>query len=1057
MSRASCVGRIVAAVLGTAMLLWAGAKPAHGQAGAQADADAPVQIDGLPADAGVLANRTGFCLDLGCGDGALALRIAQRTKYTVFAVAREEADCDRTRRALDGAGLYGTRATAVVGSLSALPLPDGYGNLIVTGDYRGDLNLKEVLRVLGPNGLAVIGGAGTDAGRLKAALAAAGIADLRMSGPFAVFRGRMPAGADDWTHAARRPDNIVTSRETRVRPPFRTQWLQGHTSREAKFVCHTAIAAGRIIYRSTGYKGTPDHYYVWDSFNGILLWERVTRDKNDWYFALVDGVYYTQEADRIIALDAATGREKRAYQAPGSGYWLWMAVDGGTLYALGRGAVKEGYFLGDTLYAIDLAGGAVKWKYASDYPLPMCYATMGGGAVYSCGLQGTDKGELIAVDAATGQPRWRTEIDLASVAWPPASHMYPSAGYLNGRLMVWTAVSGTKAFDARTGELLKEYPKAYSGGASGGNEQTAPLFLGDRMYHSAGRKYRCVDLASGDEINTGVDLSKAGCGPGTASANCLYSGGQGFSVTDLEARVTWSPTGLLRTSCVEGAYAANGLLLIMPSHCGCAYPLKGPIAMAPAGDWKPPAAEANIASRLVRGPAFDAPPAAEEKDGWTHFRGGPGHTGQAAAAPKTPLVLAWQRKLGGRLTDAALADYRPIDQAILERKLGEWLTPPSFGGGRVYVASRDAAVWALDPATGEIQWKAPLGGGVRVTPAYWRGRLLVGSDDGCVYCLDAATGRLAWRFRAAPEDRYISIEGQLGSTWPVAMGVAVEDGVAYAAAGLCGYDGAYLCALDAATGKPRWVRRVDGASSGMAPNCDGTPQGILALAGDCILVPRGVRGLVAYRKDNGERIVWETQRLEDVNPRPPGSEAVADGEVFFIGGPAPFGTATAPFSAADARTGLRCGTLARGAAVTDSVMGRIAPDCVAPVLAKDTVVGDGVGFDRATFFQTLRDDPQKLRGAAAWSVGLWPEKDQMTCALALAGDVLLAGGRPCSADGKPLLGGVSQVAAFEARPDGKQLARVTLPGRIIRNSLAVGDGRLFVATQDGSICCLSGK
>jgi len=74
-------------------------------------------------------------------------------------------------------------------------------------------------------------------------------------------------------------------------------------------------------------------------------------------------------------------------------------------------------------------------------------------------------------------------------------------------------------------------------------------------------------------------------------------------------------------------------------------------------------------------------------------------------------------------------------------------------------------------------------GGARVTAPYWRGRLLVGSDDECVYCLDASTGRLAWRFRAAPEDRYISIEGQLASTWPVAMGVAVEHGVAYAAAG----------------------------------------------------------------------------------------------------------------------------------------------------------------------------------------------------------------------------------------------------------------------------------
>jgi hypothetical protein len=58
------------------------------------------------------------------------------------------------------------------------------------------------------------------------------------------------------------------------------------------------------------------------------------------------------------------------------------------------------------------------------------------------------------------------------------------------------------------------------------------------------------------------------------------------------------------------------------------------------------------------------------------------------------------------------------------------------------------------------------------------------------------------------------------------------------------------------------------------------------------------------------------------------------------------------------------------------------------------------------------------------------------------------------ADGKPLADGVSKAVAFEAKPDGKELGRVKVPGKIVRNSLAVSGGRVFVVIEDGSICCL---
>jgi outer membrane protein assembly factor BamB len=69
----------------------------------------------------------------------------------------------------------------------------------------------------------------------------------------------------------------------------------------------------------------------------------------------------------------------------------------------------------------------------------------------------------------------------------------------------------------------------------------------------------------------------------------------------------------------------------------------------------------------------------------------------------------------------------------------------------------------------------------------------------------------------------IPVYGSLRSTWPVAGGVLVEDGVAYAAAGIANYDGTHVLALDAATGKIRWHNHTSGSlnpqtSSGVSVN-----------------------------------------------------------------------------------------------------------------------------------------------------------------------------------------------------------------------------------------------
>ncbi len=61
-----------------------------------------------------------------------------------------------------------------------------------------------------------------------------------------------------------------------------------------------------------------------------------------------------------------------------------------------------------------------------------------------------------------------------------------------------------------------------------------------------------------------------------------------------------------------------------------------------------------------------------------------------------------------------------------------------------------------------------------------------------------------------PVERKIHVYDSLLSTWPVASGVLVDDGVAYCAAGLNNYDGTHVYALDAATGRIKWQNNSAG-------------------------------------------------------------------------------------------------------------------------------------------------------------------------------------------------------------------------------------------------------
>jgi outer membrane protein assembly factor BamB len=155
-------------------------------------------------------------------------------------------------------------------------------------------------------------------------------------------------------------------------------------------------------------------------------------------------------------------------------------------------------------------------------------------------------------------------------------------------------------------------------------------------------------------------------------------------------------------------------------------------------------------------------------------------------------------------------------------------------GNRLFVGSRDGAVYCLDAQTGERKWRFQTDDIVQATPALAGNRVFVASFDGRVTALAAATGEPLWRHATGfPIPADLAVAGDVvlaGSRSYELLALAVgngdpvwkryfwfswidsspnvEGGVAYIGSS----DGLKLSALNAQTGDALWETRVPGWS-----------------------------------------------------------------------------------------------------------------------------------------------------------------------------------------------------------------------------------------------------
>jgi outer membrane protein assembly factor BamB len=369
----------------------------------------------------------------------------------------------------------------------------------------------------------------------------------------------------------------------------------------------------------------------------------------------------------------------------------------------------------------------------------------------------------------------------------------------------------------------------------------------------------------------------------------------------------------------------------------------------------------------------------------------------------------------------------------------------SIARGCLYFgSSADDSVYAIDCATGSRRWTFCAGGPVRLAPSVAGGKVYFGSDDGSVYCLDAADGALAWKYRPPIEDRRIPGNGRIISIAPIRTDILLDENVAYFGAGLFPSEGVVVGALEAETGKPRWLTTTAEVS----------PQGFLAASPSRLFVPMGRGAAAMYDRkagsflgtlgDTGGAYAVVIDPLVASGPREREGDALAIADTAVKESVASFpGTRIviagdlAYLQSSREIAALRRTPYVEAARLRNTSQSR------REKAAKEIKEAAARRDDETA--AKLRDEIKKLdavieKAAAAREASfLWKRPFDCPHALILAGSTLFAGGE-------------GSVAAIDAA-DGTPRWTAPVPGRA--RGLAVAEGRLFVSTDRGAIHCFA--
>ena len=763
----------------------------------------------------------GIVVHVGCKDGTLTAALRANERYLVHGLTTSTADAKAARKHIRSLGQYGAVSVDTFDG-KRLPYIDNLVNLVVADDL-GDVPMAEVMRVLAPLGVAMIGGA-------------------RTVKPW-------PDTIDEWPQYLHGADNNAVAQDTVVGPPRHLQWVGDPAWSRSHMAIATVVsmvsAKGRLftIEDTT----TPENPFLpgrfsliaRGAFNGVVLWkhdfpdwEPITRYIKDMAvqlqrrLAAIDDVVYCTPgiSAPLTAFDAATGKVLRTYK--GTQKTQEFAAFGGVLYAV----------IGDRMNSVrynivkTYSGKGVSMG-GSDPKEPFDGTGFRGG--YSPESPNRDNPicDIVAIDAETGRELWRQKGLSKYTACSLA---------IRGKLAVYQTGGGLFCVDRTTGAKVWTVSKSIQSGD--GTEANTVILTAGAVYAKEGSSLQAYSLADGSEMwkapiannyEKSADLFFAGGAIWTGGSKqpSSYHPQTGAKLSTIPQKMTKpmghdrcyrnfitdryyinSKTGgadflkldsgqefphhWIRGTCGMGVIPCNGLLYAPPFSCQCSIGamIKDFNAVYAEKGLKSPGQEIQVQRnvRLVKGPAYgeflDPQSSNLDPTAWPTYRGGTSRGGATKLDVPAKLRPLWTAKLTS--TPSA----------------------PVIAGGKVFVADTDAhTVHAMDATTGKNVWNYVAGARVDSPPTYHKGLVLFGSRDGWVHCLRASDGELVWRFKDLP-DKTIGGFGQLESAWPVNGSVLVSNDVVYFAAGRSSFldGGIFLYAIQPKTGKVLHSRQIYG-------------------------------------------------------------------------------------------------------------------------------------------------------------------------------------------------------------------------------------------------------
>ncbi len=734
------------------------------------DATDPVQILKESKTTG------GLVVHLGCGDSSVTEGFLAGDAYLVHGLDTNPATVSSARRKLLKKGNYGKISIDRLTGRS-LPYADNLVNLLVS-ENSALTTEAEILRVLVPYGKAWIR---QDDGEWKK-LVAPRSEDM-----------------DEWQHYLRSPDNNPVSNDKLIGQPDQIQWMappKFSRAHEQQASFSAAVSSGgRMFYilddgpRVDIRLPSEWNLIARDAFNGVELWRRKMGDWVNQFrrfrsgpaslpFRLVaaDGkVFVTMDfTDPVSVLDAVTGKTIRTI--PGSERTKQISYENGVLTLLIDEEVerhdeidaarRRGEFMPHHCKIMKalVYSGEVLWEKKIDELVFPCMA-LKQGRVF-----GQTPDRVFAIDWESGKEIWSAQFDaklpiqkgkLASgeMQWESPSIV------VNDHVVLAADFKKVHAYNVETGAVK------WKGESK--QEYNAPpdlMLVGDDLWMRGNKARVSLNPGTGkinQKISTPKPYMHPRCYRGKAVNGTLLFGEMGVQMVDIGSGEI-RENDWIRGTCQFGVMPANGLLYVPPDSCACNMKskLSGLFAFASSSAGTATIDGPNV-PRLEKGPAFERLTIlkdAELEGDWPTFRGSAGRNGITGKSVSTSLKESWKVNIGGPLSS------------------------PVIAGGRFFVAAIDQhTIHALDAKSGNKLWHFTAGGRIDSPPTIWNGLAFFGSADGWVYALHANDGSLIWRYRAAPEDRLVSIRGQLESAWPVHGSVLIRNGELICSAGRSSY------------------------------------------------------------------------------------------------------------------------------------------------------------------------------------------------------------------------------------------------------------------------------